>query len=93
VGVHHEAVEGQECSLGGINSGFLVSLLITDHKMRRIRLELVDGLQLIESRLGARQAQVCGLLHEAQLGVDVLELFGVAQGVPVKRGRSVTEAG
>jgi hypothetical protein len=47
-----------------------------------ICLELVDGLQLVEPRPGPWQAQVCGLLHEAQLGLDVFLLLILAQCVP-----------
>jgi len=57
--------------------------------VRRIRLKLVDSLQLVEARVGAREAQVRGLLHQAELGVDVVELLIVGQGVP---GESVVSS-
>ena len=55
--------------------------------MRRIRLKLVDRLELVEARFGAREAQVRGPLHQTELGVDVLELLVVGQGVPGQRGQ------
>jgi hypothetical protein len=51
--------------------------------MGGIRLKLVDGLELVEPGLGRRKAELRRLLHETQLGVDVLQLLIVAQGVPV----------
>jgi len=54
--------------------------------MRGICLKLVDGLELIEPCLGRRQAEPRRLLHETQLGVDVFQLFIVAQGVPASNG-------
>jgi hypothetical protein len=53
--------------------------------VRSVCLELVDGLQLIEPRPGPGKAQVSGLLHEAQFGVDVFLLLIVAQRVPARQ--------
>jgi hypothetical protein len=50
----------------------------TYHMVCRISLELVNGLQLVESRLATWEAELCGFLHKTQLGVEVFELLGVA---------------
>jgi hypothetical protein len=42
----------------------------------------MDRLQLIEPRLGTRQAQLGRLAHQTELGVDVFQLLVVAQRVP-----------
>ncbi len=90
VGEHHHAVEGEECALGVVNGHVLAGSMgfqrwawrSAYHKVRGVGLELVDRLELIEAGSGAWQAQVRRLLHQAKLGVDVLELFIVGQGVP-----------
>jgi len=50
--------------------------------MGSIRLQLVDGLQLVKLCLCASQTQSGWLLHQTQLGVDVSQLVRVAQRMP-----------
>ena len=58
--------------------------LRTHNKVCCVRLELMNGLQLVEPSLGPGQAQVCGLLHQAELSVQVGRLFCVGEGVPAR---------
>lgn len=55
----------------------------THDMVRRIRLQLVDGLQLIKLCPCAGEAQGGGLGHQAELCVNVGFFVGIAEGVPV----------
>jgi hypothetical protein len=75
--MHHHAVEGEERPLKRVSqrgSGQGIDFA-THHKMSGIGLELVDGLQLIEPRLGCWQIKPCRQLHETQLSIDVFQFL------------------
>ena len=50
----------------------------TYYEVSCIRLRLVNSLQLVESSLTAGEIEFRWLLHQAKLGVEVLELVGIA---------------
>ena len=55
----------------------------TCHVVHCVGLVLMDGLEVIESCLGPGEVRCGWFGHEAELGVDVSQLLGVCQDVPV----------
>lgn len=55
-------------TIGGIPNG-------TYHKVSSVRLELMDGLEIVESGLGAWEPQGGRCVHETELSIDVCQLF------------------